>query len=60
MDADRLFTDLSVFASSGVVFSNEQRVALQNSLTKVKVEYQFSRIEFWGKITALKDDYYRK
>ena len=45
-------------ASNGIVFSREQRVTLQNSLTVIKAQYNFSRIKFWGKITGLKDDYF--
>merc|ERR1712159_788437 len=58
MDANNLLNDLEIFASNGIVFSREQRVTLQNSLTVTKAQYNFSRIKFWGKITGLKDDYF--
>ena len=58
MDANNLLNDLEIFASNGIVFSREQRVTLQNSLTVTKSQYNFSRIKFWGKITGLKDDYF--
>jgi len=58
MDANNLLNDLEIFASNGIVFSREQRVTLQNSLTVTKAQYNFSRIKFWGKISGLKDDYF--
>jgi len=58
MDANSLLTDLEIFASNGVSFSNEQKVTLQNSLTVTKAQYNFYKINFWGKINGLKDDYF--
>ena len=58
MDASNLLQYLNNFASSGVIFSTEQRTCLANSLTLVKYHYKFDRLEFWGKIQGLKEDYY--
>lgn len=53
-----MLTAFNAFASSGVIFSTEQRLYLANSLTLVKSNYRFDRLEFWGKIQGIKEDYF--
>ena len=52
--------DLAVdyISGNGTVFSLEQKVALQNSLTIMKKNYKFSIIKLWGKINGIRHDYF--
>lgn len=58
MDADTLHLDIDSVASSGVILSVEQKAALQSSLTILKAQQQFQKIQFWGKILGVKADYF--
>lgn len=58
MDADYLHLDSDYVASSGFVFSIEQKAALQSSLVILKSQQHFDKIQFWGKILGVKMDYF--
>lgn len=50
--------DVDLLAYSGIVFSPEQRTALQNSFIILKNQYKFQTVHFWGKILGVSDDYF--
>lgn len=50
--------DIDLLAYSGIVFSPEQRIALQNSFVIIKEQYKFRTVHFWGKILGISDDYF--
>lgn len=50
--------DVDYVASSGVVLSVEQKAALQSSLTILKAQQKFRKIQFWGKIFGVRGDYF--
>lgn len=58
MDSETLHLDIDCVASSGVIVSVEQKAALQSSLTILKAQQQFQKIQFWGKILGVKADYF--
>ena len=57
MDADNLHLTIDFVSSSGVVLSVEQKSALQSSLLILKSQQKFQRLQFWGKILGIRNDY---
>jgi radial spoke head protein 9 len=49
---------LDYLASTGTVFSVEQRVAIQSSLTVLQQDNKFNHVHFLGKICGTERDYY--
>lgn len=58
IEAKDVSLDLDLLAYSGIVFSPEQRAALQTALVIQKEQYQFKTIHLWGKILGIKEDYF--
>ena len=58
MDADNLHLTIDFVSSSGVVLSVEQKSALQASLLILKSQQKFQRLQFWGKILGIRNDYF--
>ena len=58
MEASRLFADLDLVSSSGVVLSTENKAALQTSLLLLKSAEKFKTVQFWGKIAGIARDYF--
>ncbi|CAF1094534.1 unnamed protein product [Didymodactylos carnosus] len=50
--------DVDLLAYSGIVFSPEQRAALQTSMVILKEQYKFKSAHLWGKILGISDDYF--
>lgn len=49
---------LDYLASTGTVFSVEQRVGIQSSLTCLQQDNKFNHVHFLGKICGTESDYY--
>jgi hypothetical protein len=49
---------LDYLASTGTVFSVEQRVAIQASLTILQQDNKFNNVHFLGKVFGTERDYY--
>jgi radial spoke head protein 9 len=58
IEAKDFSLDLDLLAFSGIVFSPEQRAALQTSLIILKEQYKFKTIHLWGKILGITEDYF--
>jgi len=58
MNSENLSLESEYLAGSGFVLSAEQKAALQNSLITVKTHYKFSKVQLWGKICGLSNDYF--
>ncbi|CAF2329499.1 unnamed protein product [Rotaria sp. Silwood2] len=58
IEAKDFSLDLDLLAYSGIVFSPEQRAALQTSLVILKEQYKFKTIHLWGKILGITEDYF--
>ena len=58
MDADNLHLTIDFVSSSGVILSVEQKSALQSSLLILKNQQKFQRLQFWGKILGVRNDYF--
>ena len=58
MNARELHLTVDYVGSSGIVFSPEQKAALQTSLCILQNNMKFSRVFLWGKILGVKDDYF--
>lgn len=58
MDSQDLHLSIDYVGSSGVILSPEQKAALQTSLCILQNNQKFSKVNFWGKILGIKDDYY--
>lgn len=58
MESEGLHLNISYVGSCGVVFSAEQKAALETSLVILQNNYKFNRVFFWGKILGVKNDYF--
>lgn len=58
MDSQDLHLSVDYVGSSGVIISPEQKAALQTSLCILQNNQKFSRVNMWGKILGVKDDYF--
>ena len=58
MDSQDLHLSVDYVGSSGVMISPEQKAALQTSLCILQNNQKFSRVNMWGKILGVKDDYF--
>lgn len=58
MNFESVTTDCDYLAGSGFVLSAEQKAALQTSLIITKTHYKFTKVQLWGKICGIKDDYF--
>ena len=58
MDSQDLHLSVDYVGSSGVIISSEQKAALQTSLCILQNNQKFSRVNMWGKILGVKDDYF--
>ena len=57
IEAKNFNLDVELLAYSGIVFTPEQRTALQTAFIVLKEQYRFERIYVWGKILGVIDDY---
>ena len=58
MDSQDLHLSIDYVGSSGVILSPEQKAALQTSLCILQNNQKFSKVNLWGKILGVKDDYF--
>lgn len=58
MDSDSLKLSIDYVASSGVVLSIEQKAALESSLVILKSQQKFQRVQFFGKVIGIRNDYF--
>jgi len=58
MNADSVTVNGDYLAGAGFVLSPEKKAALQTSLIIVKTHYKFAKVQLWGKICGVKDDYF--
>jgi len=58
MDFQTVTVNSEYLATSGFVLSPEQKAALQTSLIITKTHYKFTKVQLWGKICGIKDDYF--
>lgn len=58
MDWRKLNFAMDYLASTGTVFSVEQRVATQAALTVLQQENQFKHVHFMGRILGTENDYW--
>ena len=58
MDSQDLHLSVDYVGSSGVIISPEQKAALQTSFCILQNNQKFSRVDMWGKILGVKDDYF--
>jgi len=58
MDSQSLQQTVQLLSGCGVILSAEQRASLQTSLVVLLKRHKFSRVQFWGKIVGIHDDYY--
>eukprot|EP00111_Clytia_hemisphaerica_P016181 TCONS_00047892-protein len=58
MNSDSLNQNIDYVSSSGHILSVEQKAALQSSLVILKNQQKFKTVEFWGKVTGTKNEYF--
>jgi len=58
MDSQYLHLAIDFVGNCGIILSPEQKAALQTSLVILKNNQKFARVQFWGKILGVQDDYY--
>ena len=58
MDSDSLKLHMDYVASSGIVLSIEQKTALESSLVILKSQQKFEKVQFFGKIIGIRNDYF--
>lgn len=58
MNSEGLTLSVEYAASAGIVFSTEQKAALQTSLVLLQNAHKFHAVQLWGKIVGIKDHYF--
>jgi len=58
MNSEGLTLSVEYAASAGIVFSTEQKAALQTSLVLLQNAHKFHTVQLWGKIVGIKDHYF--